>query len=172
MVTSGRMRVWGHWRGGAVAAVAIVWVLVAGSRAIAGDHAAPVAAQAPLSDASTAIFAKVCSDCHALDRITATRRDRQQWEEVIDQMVGEGAKATDDEWEIVTKYLLAHFGRVNVNRAASKGLVEVLAISEADAGRIVAYRTTNGKFENFDALIKVPEIDVATLKEHRNEITF
>jgi competence protein ComEA len=65
-----------------------------------------------------------------------------------------------------------HHGRVGVNRAEVAGLVEVLGISEADAGRIVAHRNTHGPFADFEALIKVRGVDVEKLTAQRNLMTF
>ena len=60
--------------------------------------------------------------------------------------------------------------RVNVNRAPAEDFVAVLGLSQADAGRIVAYRKTHGPFETFESLLKVPEIDVEKIKTQRNAI--
>ena len=170
------MRVGGRWQGGAVVAAAAVWMLVAGSRAVAGDRQAPVVQQDAAPDPSEVLFKKVCSNCHPIEVVIVTRREREQWEELIEKMAGKmvekGIKVTDDEFGTITDYVVGHYGRVNVNRAEDWGLVEVLGISDADAARIVAYRSAHGKFEDFDALVKVPEIDVATLTERRNEISF
>lgn len=58
-----------------------------------------------------AIAQKVCATCHPMDRVTASRRSRAQWEEVISKMVGLGAKGTDEELTIVLNYLTTNFGR-------------------------------------------------------------
>lgn len=150
----------------------MVWALVGWPRAMAGTHGTTAAAQEVAPDADTALFKRVCGDCHELNAVTGTRRERQQWIDVIDEMYLEGAKATDAEFADVLKHLLAHYGRVNVNRAPAEDFVAVLGLSEADAGRIVAHRKAQGPFETFEALLTVPGIDVGTIKAQRNAVAF
>jgi competence ComEA-like helix-hairpin-helix protein len=64
------------------------------------------------------------------------------------------------------------YGRVDVNRASPEDLVEVLNIPEKLAAAIVAYRKEHGRFEDFDALAKVPGIDREQLETKRDAITF
>ena len=127
-------------------------------------------AQQVAPDADAALFKRVCGDCHELNAVTGTRRERQQWIDVIDEMYAEGAKATDEEFADVLKYLLAHYGRVNANRAPAEDFVAVLGLSEADADRIVAYRKAQGPFETFEALLKVPGINVETIQARRHAV--
>ena len=87
-------------------------------------------------------------------------------------MVERGAQGTDDDFAAVQDYLVAHYGRVNVNRGTAKDLSTVLKIPEKDADAIVAFRTANGPFTDFDALAKVPGVDVAALTQSRDAISF
>jgi DNA uptake protein ComE-like DNA-binding protein len=41
-----------------------------------------------------------------------------------------------------------------------------------DAEALVAFRKANGNFADFDAVQKVPDIDVKTLEEHKDAIAF
>ncbi len=83
----------------------------------------PVAANSSKQDGQ-AVLQKVCGTCHALDRVTVTRRSRAQWEEVTNKMVGMGAKGTDEEITLVINYLTTNFGRdtsvTPANRPAGK----------------------------------------------------
>lgn len=136
--------------------------------------AVPIAAgrdQAPPPDAPPA-FTSVCGTCHPPDRIVATRRSRDQWQEVIDNMTSRGAKGTDEEFASVMEFLVSHYGRVNVNRGLPDEMVEVLMIDPADAQKIADYRKAHGPFADMDALATVPGIDVGKLKEKRDAIVF
>ena len=123
-------------------------------------------------DAPAAAFRRVCSSCHDSDRILATRRTRTQWEEVIEKMIDRGAEGTTDDFTTAEEYLLRVSGRVNANRAAIKDMVTVLGITEKDASAIAEYRKANGEFKDFDALCKVPGIDLEKLKQGRDAVSF
>ena len=117
-------------------------------------------------------FTRVCGNCHSPERILASRRSRDQWQEVTENMVSRGAQGTEDDLAVVVKYLVTHYGRVNVNRAMPDEIVEVLAVAAADAQKIVDYRKTHGRFEDMDALAAVPGIDAEKIKKQREAIVF
>jgi competence ComEA-like helix-hairpin-helix protein len=143
-----------------VAGLALVVSAAIGARAQeAEDHAA-------------AAYKRVCSSCHDADRILATRRTRTQWEEVIEKMIERGAEGTSEDFTAAEVYLLRVSGRVNVNRALSKEFVAVLGLTEKDADAIGEYRKAHGDFQDFDALCKVPGIDIEKLKQGRDAISF
>lgn len=144
-------------------------IFVAGL-AVAGAAIA-ASAQEP-EDKPALAFQRVCSSCHPPDRILATRRTRTQWEEVIQKMIDRGAQGTDEDFTAAELYLLRISGRVNVNRAVSKDLVDVLGLTEKDADAIAEYRKANGDFKDFDELCKVPGIDLEKLKQGREAISF
>jgi competence ComEA-like helix-hairpin-helix protein len=123
-------------------------------------------------DKGAAAFTAVCSKCHPADRIVATRRTRSQWEEILDKMTKLGAQVTDDNYDTLITYLLSHYGKINVNRGEAKDLAMVASISPKDAEAIVKYRTEHGDFADFDALSKVPGIDVKVLEEHKAALDF
>jgi len=123
-------------------------------------------------DAPAAAFRRVCSNCHDADRILSTRRTRTQWEEVIEKMIDRGAEGTSDDFTTAEEYLLRVSGRVNVNRATTKDMVTVLAITQKDADAIAEYRKANGEIKDFDTLGKVPGIDLDKLNKARDAISF
>jgi len=127
---------------------------------------------APADDKNAATYTRVCSTCHDAQRILSNRRTKDQWSEVIDKMVERGAQGTDEDFAAVQDYLVSHYGRVNINRGTAKDLTTVLKISDKDADAIVAFRTANGPFTDFDALAKVPGLDIDTLKQNRDAISF
>jgi competence ComEA-like helix-hairpin-helix protein len=132
----------------------------------------PVAQEAE-SDPAAPVFTNVCGKCHPKERVTAMRRTRSQWEEVISTMItARGAQISDEDFDTVLGYLAREHGRVNVNRAMAPDIVEVLHISDPLAASIVAYRKEHGAFADFDALAKVPGLDRATLEGKRDAILF
>ena len=129
-------------------------------------------AQEPAKDAGKQTFENMCAKCHPPDRIVAMRRNRLQWEEVLDKMVTLGAQGSDEEFETVLEYLLRHHGRVNVNKAEASEIALVDGISAEDADAIAKYRTAHGNFKDLDALVAVPGIKADKLKENQEAITF
>jgi competence protein ComEA len=124
------------------------------------------------NDKDAALYLRLCSTCHDSARVLANRRTRTQWEEVIQKMVERGAQGTEDELGVVQEYLLRVSGKVNVNRAVAQDIALVLGMTEKDADAIVAYRKANGDFADFDALCKVPGIDIEKLKQGRDAVSF
>ena len=120
----------------------------------------------------TTVYVRVCAHCHSLDRIESKHRTKSEWSATIEQMLDDGAEMTDEEYETVIDVLIRNFGAVSINRAAAEDLVTVLAISSKDAGVIVAYRTAHGNFADFDALKKVPDVDVAALETRKDAIRY
>ena len=133
--------------------------------------AAGLAARQDLA-ADEQVATRVCASCHDADRLTGTRRSRDQWMQVVENMVAVGARMTDAEYDAVMRYLVATAGRVNVNRDVAAELTAVLQLSKEDAGRIVDYRTQKGPFQDFEQLTKVPAIDVERLNQRRDAISF
>ena len=77
------------------------------------------------------VFQRVCSKCHELEQVTASRRSRAQWEDVIDKMITLGAKATDAEFNTILGYLIRQYGRVNVNTATIHPSIVLFDISSS-----------------------------------------
>ena len=51
------------------------------------------------------IVASSCSACHGIDLIVAQRRTPDEWGQVVDRMVGNGASLSDDQYKAVVSYL-------------------------------------------------------------------
>jgi quinoprotein glucose dehydrogenase len=60
---------------------------------------------------------RVCTQCHPIEQIIGRRRSNQEWNEVIARMAGQGALATDKEFEIIQKYLSSNFGKTDEKRS-------------------------------------------------------
>jgi competence ComEA-like helix-hairpin-helix protein len=133
----------------------------------------PPAGQAPAPSGPGADqFQRVCVVCHPADRIVSVRKTRTEWEEVIDKMIANGAQVTDDNYGTIEDFLLRNYGTVNVNKAVRDDLVAILGITPADAGAILAFRTSHGPFADFAALEQVPGIDTKKLEQKKAAVTF
>jgi competence ComEA-like helix-hairpin-helix protein len=150
----------------------IVLTLISISGVIAFNNS-PMPAQGAGAQAqrqSQALLQKVCGTCHALERVTSTRRSRAQWGETMEKMISMGAKGTDAEFAAILSYLIQQYGRVNVNTAPADEIAEVVALPAKDAEAIVKYRREKGNFDNFEAFAKVPGLDLVKLEKKRDAI--
>ena len=124
-----------------------------------------------------AVVEKMCKGCHGLENVIRSRRTRDRWTEIVDDMVARGAKGTDSEADEVIEYLSTHFGadaiqKVNVNKAGAPDLTSSLGISAADANTIVRYRAEHGSFKSIQDLMKVPNIDAKKIESNRDRVEF
>ena len=136
--------------------------------------AAAVQHPAASADADPAheLFIQTCNRCHDAARITALRRTKTEWEEVINKMIERGATGSEDDFMAVFGYLRRHYGKVYINSATSEEITTTLGLTNKDADAVVAFRKANGNFQDFDAIKKVPEINVRTLEEHKDAVAF
>ena len=135
--------------------------------------AAGLAQDTPASKPSEAIFEKTCSACHTADSVVSARRTRDQWQETIDAMVTQqGAKIADEEFGPILEYLVATYGKVNVNTAPAAEIAQIAGLSQKEADAVVKYRKEHGKFEDFEALAKVPDVDARKLEKSRDALAF
>ena len=54
---------------------------------------------------------KVCTDCHGVDQIIAKKRTKDEWNDVISDMVQKGATGKDEEFDAIVAYLTKNFGK-------------------------------------------------------------
>ncbi len=89
------------------------------------------AAQTPEQLAhSREVFQKVCGACHPVERATAMRHTRAEWQDEIAKMVAMGAKGTDEEFAVTLDYLSAQFGRAPGRPAGGGGLLDGMGPSD------------------------------------------
>jgi competence ComEA-like helix-hairpin-helix protein len=124
-----------------------------------------------------AVVEKMCKGCHGLENIIRSRRTKDKWSDIVDDMIARGAKGTDSEADEAVEYLAAHFGpnavqKVNVNKAGAPDLTTSLGISTGDADTIVHYRADHGTFKSIQDLLKVPGIDAKKIESNRDRIEF
>jgi competence ComEA-like helix-hairpin-helix protein len=150
------------WARGVLAALALLATTAAGG-----------AQDAPAPKASKVMFEKTCSACHTAESVTSARRTRDQWQDVIDEMVSQqGAKIADEEFSPILEYLVASYGKVNVNTAPADEIAQIAGLSQKEAEAIVKFRKDNGKFADFDGLCKVPGVDPKKLEKSREAIAY
>ncbi len=56
-------------------------------------------------------FERICADCHGLALIIDQRHTEDEWRTVVDSMVSRGAQGTDEEFNLIVKYLTKNFGK-------------------------------------------------------------
>lgn len=117
-------------------------------------------------------FVRVCSKCHDGTRIVESRRLREQWDVTLDRMVTLGAAGSEEDFDAILHYLMTVFGRVNVNTGPADDIALVLHITSKDADAIVRFRGEHGQFADFEALTKVPDAPVDSLRKLRDAIVF
>ena len=122
------------------------------------------------------VVERLCLDCHGAENFITRNHTKDGWDEVIYSMESRGLKGTDEEFEIVSKYLTKYIGKsaakINVNRAAAKELESTLSLASADAEAIVRYRSENGDFKSWQDVAKVPGVDAKKIEAARDRLTF
>ena len=57
------------------------------------------------------IVIKVCTACHGIIEFTSQKHTKPEWDEVVDNMAQRGARASDDEFDMIVAYLAKNFGK-------------------------------------------------------------
>jgi competence ComEA-like helix-hairpin-helix protein len=170
---------------GPIRAAALTVLLLAAVVSVASSHGALILAQdrggapavqsaveLPAGDGRDVVLA-ACSGCHGLPTVTETRRTRTSWEDVVDEMVGLGAKLEDEATKKqAVSYLARWFGRANVNIASAKDLQNVGGFTSKEATALIQYRARHGDFHSFEDLQKVRGLDLAALDKNKARIAF
>ena len=110
--------------------------------------------------------------CHPVENIVRSRRVPADWNTVVARMATLGARATDEQFRMIRRYMIRYYGTVRVNSAPAEEFSAVLGYSPKDATAIVAYRQAHGRFADIDALAKVPGLDRAKLDEQPEALKF
>ncbi len=58
-----------------------------------------------------ALVQESCTTCHGADLVTAQRRSPDEWTEVVNRMVGNGAQLTEEQNKAVLAYLGTYLGK-------------------------------------------------------------
>lgn len=54
---------------------------------------------------------KICLDCHGPEQIVAKKHTKEEWDDVISDMVEKGASGKDEEFDKIAAYLTKNFGK-------------------------------------------------------------
>src|SRR6202163_4381153 len=85
-----------------LASVAVIFLLLA----------VPVRAADDIPEgAGKEIVIKVCTACHGIIEFTSQKHSKPEWDEVVDNMAQRGARAYDDEFDMIVTYLAKNFGK-------------------------------------------------------------
>jgi competence ComEA-like helix-hairpin-helix protein len=134
---------------------------------------APLAAQNELPEGpGREALKRVCTSCHEIDTVTGARYTRIGWRQNVDEMVSRGAEGSEKDLDAIVEYLVAHYGKLNVNTASAKELGATLGLTEQEARAIVAYRERNGDYKDFEQLKKTPGVSQEKLQAKRAQIAF
>jgi cytochrome c5 len=64
----------------------------------------------PLPDGpGKAILLEVCTQCHRLDRVRLRSGTRQDWDDLLNHMLNEGAPLSDEDYPVLLNYLARNF---------------------------------------------------------------
>jgi len=143
------------------------------------------------------IVGTVCQQCHGLEAITSSHRTLEEWKDVVNEMVSNGAPLQDDEIDTVAQYLAKNFRpanasggskegqegkeasskppsipKINVNTSTAKELGTGLELSEKEAKAIVGYREKHGDFKNWEDLKKVDGLDAKKIEAAKERLEF
>jgi Helix-hairpin-helix motif len=122
-------------------------------------------------DAAGKTFERVCGNCHDSATATGERHTRREWQGVVEDMTSRGATGTDTELRDIVSWLTRHCGNIRINQLSAKDLHDEMELSQADAETIVAYRTKQGKFADFDALKKAG-VDASKFELYKDSIVY
>jgi len=115
---------------------------------------------------------QICSSCHGPDLITSRRATKEEWNDIVGDMISRGASATAEQIQTIKDYLTKYLGQVNANKAPSSEIATILDITPAQADAIVKYRTDHGAFKTIDDLKKVAELASANLDMKKDRLIF
>ncbi len=119
------------------------------------------------------VVQRVCTQCHAVEVVTAKGNTRDGWMQVVTEMISRGAQGSDDDFGKVVDYLAVHFPvKVNVNQASAGDLQAGLGLGQKEAEAIVGYRKQHGAFQSLEDLKKVPGLDAGQVEGLKGRIVF
>jgi competence ComEA-like helix-hairpin-helix protein len=116
-------------------------------------------AQGPSTAAMKQKAETICTACHGLEVAEGSSRPKQDWMQVVEDMMRKGAEGSKTDFEMIINYLSITYGPdITVNTAAAKDLAAMLDLTSQQAAAMVAYRTDKGNFKSLADLTKVPGI--------------
>jgi competence protein ComEA len=121
-------------------------------------------------------FQQNCVRCHTLRSVVAAKHTRQEWDNVVTDMIGRGASIAESDIGAIVEYLAKAFPKdttgLNVNRATAKELVDGLRLTSQEAEVLVRYREENGYIQKFQDLEKIPGLDIKKFEAAKTRLQF
>jgi hypothetical protein len=116
-------------------------------------------------------FERNCSNRRDPSTATSEKHTRREWQGIVEDMASRGATATPDELREIAGGRSRRSGNVRINQLSARDFEQEMELPYADAEAIVAYRTKNGRIENFEAL-KRAGIDPSKLEPYKESIVY
>lgn len=82
------------------------------------------------------VTVKACSGCHGMDQVVGERHDAAGWTGVVNDMINNGASATDDEAKQIVDYLTTNFGVAPPPAAGAAPAADAAAPAAAPAAPV------------------------------------
>jgi hypothetical protein len=57
------------------------------------------------------LVVKICTDCHGAEQIVVKKRTKEEWDDVISDMIHKGAEGKSEEFDAIVAYLVKNFGK-------------------------------------------------------------
>ncbi|PWU11309.1 MAG: hypothetical protein C5B51_02890 [Terriglobia bacterium] len=116
---------------------------------------------------------RVCGGCHEAGVVAKYHNSKEDWQSIVEDMKARGADGSEEDFRIVTAYLVHFFGpEINVNKAPAQEMAAQLELTSPEAEAIVNYRSEKGAFRSFADLKKVPGLDVSKLEPIQQRIVY
>lgn len=155
----------------ASAGIALLSTILAATILAAQPPAAEKQSRFPAGPGRDALF-KVCNDCHGPESVLGQLKTHDEWAKTLDEMAGNGAQGSDEEWNLIQSYLDQHYSLIFVNKATAKELAFTLDVADTVADAIVRTRTEKGNFKSIEDLKRVPGIDAARIDARKDRFVF
>jgi competence protein ComEA len=158
-----------------LAAMAFVLAGAPMTAALTQGQAPPVpdstASRFPPGPGRDALF-RVCANCHGPESVLGHLKTHDEWTKTLDEMAGNGATGSDEDWNLILGYLDRHYSLILVNRAPAKDLALTLDVPDSVAQAIVRLRTENGDLKTIADLKRLPGIDAAKIDARKDRLVF
>jgi competence protein ComEA len=119
---------------------------------------------------------QACGQCHGVAQVSVAKHTKQEWDNVVTDMIGRGAVIMENEIPVIAEYLAKSFPRtgnsVNINRADAQQLGLELKLTPQEAEALVRYREENGYFNKFADLGKVAGLDAKKLESAKDRLAY
>jgi len=121
------------------------------------------------------IVVRVCLPCHDSDHFRQRRLNRDEWTDMVNEMLNLGAEASESEQTSIVEYLVHNFGpgsKVHINSAPFPEIRSQLGFTPDETTAIIHYREEHGDFKQLSDLLKVPGIDAKKVDAKKDMMAF